>query len=570
MQAGQFASFTLSVAGATVEVVAGAVEATADDAVDGVPGDVVADADVVGFTVVTFAVGAGDAAGAEVAVGAAVEVRLTRGAKAALLAKAGGDDAASEARPGTVTTTVAPAGAATAGADGDATAEELLPAVDVATVHPGTASTSTAPTAVRARLVRHPRAAGNTIIFRSYTTGAGHPGRSRPCSRPSRTAGSPPAASALGSRAQPVASGPVAANAENEVLMTVHIRPALDALPAYAPGRTVPGAIKLASNEMSFPPLPAVTEAITDGAAGINRYPDNSSAALVAALAQLVGVDRSRVVAGSGSVALCQQLVQITCERGDEVLFGWRSFEAYPIVTQIVGAVPVRVPVTAGHALDLPAMAAAVTAATRLIYVCTPNNPTGTAVDRSELETFLDAVPDNVLVVIDEAYREFDTDPRSPDGVELATARPNVLALRTLSKAYQLAGLRVGYAVGDPAVIAALTKVAIPFSVNSLAQTAALAALRSQAELEPRWAQVISERVRVTEALRTAGYEVPESQANFVWLPLRERAAQFAAHAEDHKVIVRPFADASGGVRITIGSPEENDAFLSAATSFPL
>ena len=355
--------------------------------------------------------------------------------------------------------------------------------------------------------------------------------------------------------------------------MTVHIRAALDALPAYAPGRTVPGAFKLASNEMAFPPLPAVTAAITDAiggdAAGINRYPDNSSSALVAALAELVGVDRNRVVAGSGSVALCQQLVQITCERGDEVVFGWRSFEAYPIVTQIVGAVPVRVPVTAGHELDLPAMAAAVTPATRLIYVCTPNNPTGTAVARDELETFLDAVPDDVLVVIDEAYREFGDDPRSPDGVELAANRPNVLALRTMSKAYQLAGLRVGYAVGDPAVITALTKVAIPFSVNSLAQSAALAALRSREELRPRWAQVISERARVTDALREAGYEVPQSQANFVWLPLRERATAFAAHCEDHKVIVRPFPDAAGGVRITIGAPEENSALLAAASTFP-
>ena len=355
--------------------------------------------------------------------------------------------------------------------------------------------------------------------------------------------------------------------------MTVHIRPALDALPAYAQGRTVPGAVKLASNEMSFAPLPAVTAAISDaigaGAAGINRYPDNSSSALVTALAELVGVERDRVVAGSGSVALCQQLAQITCEAGDEVLFGWRSFEAYPIVTEIVGAVPVRVPVTAAHELDLPAMAAAVTPATRLIYVCTPNNPTGTAVDRDELTTFLDAVPDDVLVVIDVAYREFDVHPNSPDGVELALARPNVLALRTLSKAYQLAGLRVGYAVGDPAVITALSKVAIPFSVNMVAQSAALAALRSRAELESRWAQVMSERARVTEALRIAGYEVPESQANFIWLPLREGATAFAAHCEDHKVIVRPFADAAGGVRVTIGSPEENDAFLEAALTFP-
>ncbi len=354
--------------------------------------------------------------------------------------------------------------------------------------------------------------------------------------------------------------------------MTVQIRPALASLPAYAPGRTVPGSIKLASNELSFPTLPAVTaailEAIGTDATGINRYPDNGTQALVAALAEHVNIDPKHVIAGCGSVALCQQLVQITCSAGDEVMFGWRSFEAYPIVTRIAGAIPRQIPVTSGHALDLPAMAAAVTPATKLIYVCTPNNPSGTVVHRAELQEFLEAVPDNILVVIDEAYGEFDTDPESPDGVVEATQRPNVLSLRTLSKAYQLAGLRVGYAVGDPAVITALAKVAIPFAVNTLAQAAALAALGAKHELEPRWQQVISERTRVTAALREAGFEVPTSQANFVWLPLRERSAEFAAHTEANKVIVRAFPDSTGGVRVTIGSPAENDAFLAAATSF--
>ena len=348
--------------------------------------------------------------------------------------------------------------------------------------------------------------------------------------------------------------------------MTVQIRPALASLPAYAPGRNVPGSIKLASNELSFPTLPAVSAAILDAvgtdASGINRYPDNGTQKLVAALAEHVNVDPSRVVAGCGSVALCQQLVQVTCNEGDEVMFGWRSFEAYPIVTRIAGAVPIQIPVTAGHALDLPAMAAAVTPATKLIYICTPNNPSGTVVHRAELTAFLDAVPENILVVIDEAYGEFDVDPDSPDGVAESANRPNVLALRTLSKAYQLAGLRVGYAVGDPAVITALAKVAIPFAVSTLAQAAALAALGAQDELKPRWQQVISERGRVTSALREAGYEVPTSQSNFIWLPLRERAGDFAAHTEANKVIVRAFPDATGGVRVTIGSPAENDAFL--------
>ncbi len=355
--------------------------------------------------------------------------------------------------------------------------------------------------------------------------------------------------------------------------MTVRTRQALDSLPAYAPGRSVPGAIKLASNELSFPTLPSIAAAIADAVAhqtaGINRYPDNGAQALIQALALHTGAAADHIVAGNGSVALCQQLVQATAGEGDEVVFGWRSFEAYPIVTQITGATPVRVPVTPTYELDLFALSGAVNSRTRLIFVCTPNNPTGTAVRRGEFAEFLDTIPQDVLVVIDEAYREFDISAGSPDGLEFALTRSNVVALRTLSKAYGLAGLRVGFAVGDPRVITAMGKVAIPFALNSLAQAAALAALAAKDELAPRWAQVIAERDRVTAALRGQGYELPTSQANFVWLPLRERAADFAAHCESHKVIVRAFADATGGVRVTIGSPEENDGFLDAAGSYP-
>ena len=220
--------------------------------------------------------------------------------------------------------------------------------------------------------------------------------------------------------------------------------------------------------------------------------------------------------------------------------------------------------------MDLPAIAAAITPSTRLIFVCTPNNPTGTAVSRADLAAFIGAVPQDVLVVVDEAYREFDTAPDSPDGLEYALTRANVLTLRTLSKAYGLAGLRVGYAVGDPHVITALRKVAIPFALSSVGQAAALAALAAKDELAPRWQQVVDERERVSASLRDMGFEIPASQANFVWLPLRERAAEFSAHAEDRKVIVRAFPDASGGVRVTIGAPGENDRFLEVARSFPL
>ncbi|MEO7125205.1 MAG: histidinol-phosphate transaminase [Nakamurella sp.] len=357
----------------------------------------------------------------------------------------------------------------------------------------------------------------------------------------------------------------------------VVLRDALAKLPAYTPGRTVPGAVKLASNEMPYPPLPSVAEAIAslvsaEQTTGFNRYPDNAAVALSEALAAHVGAEVANIAVGCGSVALCQQLIQVTCDDGDEVLFPWRSFEAYPIVTTVVGAVPVTVPVGADHRLDLGALAAAITERTRLVFVCTPNNPTSTVVTDAELTAFLDAVPERVLVVVDEAYVEFVRDPSAAKGVAAALSRPNVVSIRTLSKAYGLAGLRVGYAVGSAGIIAAIRKVGLPFAVNDLAQVAAVAALSDAAlpELEKRLAIVLSERSRVLSALREAGYGVPESQSNFVWLPLRERAAEFASHCEAGGVIVRPFADATGGVRVTIGLPAGNDAFLAAARSFNL
>lgn len=356
--------------------------------------------------------------------------------------------------------------------------------------------------------------------------------------------------------------------------MAVRIRTVLSTLPSYAPGRTVPGAIKLASNELSFPTLPAVSEAIAAAVgadtdtAGINRYPDNGAAALVELLAEQLDAPAAAVLTGNGSVALCQQLVQAVAGDGDEVVFGWRSFEAYPIVTQITGARPVLVPNTADHRLDLAALAAAVTDATRLMFVCTPNNPTGTALTHTEVVELLDGVPDDVLVVIDQAYREFDRSSDPVDGVKLALSRPNVVALGTLSKAYGLAGVRVGYAVSTPETISALRKVAIPFALSSIGQVAAIAALKARDELVPRWEQVVSERSRVVAALTADGYEIPPTEANFVWLPLREDAKAFAEHCETHKVVVRAFPDAAGGVRVTIGSPEENDAFLAAAAAW--
>jgi histidinol-phosphate aminotransferase len=345
------------------------------------------------------------------------------------------------------------------------------------------------------------------------------------------------------------------------------IRPDLATLPAYVPGRTIPGAIKLASNEVPHPPVPRVVEAIAEAAAAGNRYPDLAVTALTDRLAQVLGVDAARIATGCGSVSICQQLVEATCrEPADEVVYAWRSFEAYPIVTQIGGATARVVPLDADFRHDLDAMAAAVTPRTRLVFVCSPNNPTGTAVRRAEFERFLAAVGPDVLVALDEAYHEYVADPDVVDGMDLVDAHTNLVVLRTFSKAYRLAGLRVGYAVGAPEVAQALRKVCSPFSVNSLAQAAALAALDCRDELLAACAGVMGERARVRDALVAAGFTVPPTEANFVWVALGGRTADFAAHCLDHKIVVRPFHP--DGVRVTVSTPEENDAFLAAARAF--
>jgi len=352
------------------------------------------------------------------------------------------------------------------------------------------------------------------------------------------------------------------------VIRVTTIRADLAGLPAYVPGRVVPGAIKLASNEVALPPPAPVLAAIAEAAAGGNRYPDLAVVGLTARLAQTLGVDAGRIATGCGSVSICQQLVQATClHPEDEVVFAWRSFEAYPIVTQIGGATARTVPLTDDFRHDLDAMAAAVGPRTRLVMVCSPNNPTGTVVTRAELERFLLAVGPDVVVAFDEAYREFVTDPDAADGLALLDAHPNLVVLRTFSKAYRLAALRVGYAVASPEVATALRKVCAPFSVSSVAQAGAIAALDHAGELLAACAEVVTERVRVRDALLAAGFTVPPTQANFVWLALGERAADFAAHCLDHKVVVRPFP--SDGVRVTVSTPAENDAFLDAATAYP-
>jgi histidinol-phosphate aminotransferase len=339
--------------------------------------------------------------------------------------------------------------------------------------------------------------------------------------------------------------------------VTVRLRPALATLPAYVPGRTVPGAVKLASNETPYPPLPHVVERIAAAGAEANRYPDNGSAELTAALAAKYGVAAEQVRVGCGSVSLCTQLVQAVADADDEVMYAWRSFEAYPIISAVSGASSLQVSLR-DYVHDLDAMAERITGKTRVVFVCNPNNPTGTAVRRTELVRFLRAVPPDVVVALDEAYREFVADPEVPDGLTLLGEFDNLVVLRTFSKAYGLAGLRVGYAIAaDPAITAALSQTQVPFAVTNVAQAAALASLEplSESQLELRVTEVRSERERVRDRLRELGYDVPPTQANFVWVPLGERTLGWAAGCEDRKVIVRPFA--GDGARVTIGVPPE-------------
>jgi histidinol-phosphate aminotransferase len=348
-------------------------------------------------------------------------------------------------------------------------------------------------------------------------------------------------------------------------------RPNVAAIPAYVAGKppTVrPGmtSYKLSSNENPYPPLPGVVEAAHRAVDVMNRYPDMGNTALYDALAGKLDVPVGDLAAATGSVALIYQLLTAFCEPGDEVVHAWRSFEAYPIAIAAAAATSVPVPVTADGRHDLDAMLAAITSRTRCVMVCTPNNPTGPAVTQTELDGFLAVVPEDVLVVVDEAYVEFVRMDDEVDGIATYRAHPHVVLFRTFSKAYGLAGFRVGYAVAQEPVAAALRAVSLPFGVSGVAQAAAIASLEAEAALLERVDALVAERDRVRAGLREAGWDVPEPQGNFVWFQLGDRTADFAAAADELGIVVRPFA--GEGARVSIGEDEANDRLLQLAKSF--
>lgn len=362
----------------------------------------------------------------------------------------------------------------------------------------------------------------------------------------------------------------------------IPVRPVFNTLPSYAAGKPpapVEGLTqyKLSSNENPLGPVPEVARILAEFATA-HRYPDPLSTALRHKLSARLGVDANDIVTGAGSLGALNQILKTFAGVNadgvqDEVIYAWRSFEAYPILVGIMGARSVQVPNLPDGSHDLDAMAAAITDRTRLILVCTPNNPTGPAVTESQIRAFLEKVPAHIPVVIDEAYFEFCAASTVPEGEEaplngmdIYRDYENVIILRTFSKAQGLAGLRVGYSISHPQITQHLRVAATPFAVTALAEAAAIASIEHEDAVMERVSHLVAERERVTARLRELGYDFPSTYANFVWLPLGERTGEFVQLMSEHALSVRAFG--TEGVRVSIGEVEANDRFLSLCEVF--
>lgn len=333
----------------------------------------------------------------------------------------------------------------------------------------------------------------------------------------------------------------------------VKLREEILATAPYRQGKPAPAnSFKLSSNENPFEPLDAVTQAISKES--INRYPDATAGVLSEKLAAKFGVSKGEVHVGSGSVSILAQLIQAAARPGDEVLYSWRSFEAYPGLVTVAGAKNVQVPNLASHDHDLEAMAAAVTDRTRVVIVCTPNNPTGTVVSETAFAKFMAAVPSSVLVLLDEAYVEFVTDSSAVNGARLLRKYRNLVILRTFSKAFGLAGLRVGYALGPEWILNAARATAIPLSVTEAAQLGAIAALDNETELLQRVDILIDRRERLMNKIAELNLAIPKSQSNFVWLPSGEHNEAANEILLSHGIVGRVLGN--DGIRISVGEEE--------------
>src|SRR3954447_25977930 len=346
-------------------------------------------------------------------------------------------------------------------------------------------------------------------------------------------------------------------------------------IPVYpaADGYASEGPIaKLASNESPYPPIPAVVEAVTKALTGLNRYPDPTNAALRRKLSERTGVPATRIAVGNGSCDILLAAGDALLEPGAELVYAWPSFSVYPHLAAASGARAIEVPLDDDHFHQLDKMAEEITAATRLVIVCNPNNPTSTALPLAEIEAFIDKVPRHVAVILDEAYIEFNVLQDPDDSVQLLDKHPNLVLLRTFSKVYGLCGLRVGYALcGSEAFRTAVDQVRQPFFCNAAAQAAALEALNHADEVTRRVERNLAERISLEDSLRALGLEVAESQANFIWLDLGEERSEpdVLRGLAERGILVRAGGalGRDGSLRVTVGTQAENERFLEAVSA---
>lgn len=358
--------------------------------------------------------------------------------------------------------------------------------------------------------------------------------------------------------------------------MTITFAEKLARMPGYkagvptgqAPEEIASGEIaQLASNESPFPPHPKVVEAIERAAAAMNRYPDPDATLLRRRLAERFETQPGRIAVGNGSCEILLAAALALCEPGAEIVYAWPSFSMYPYLAALSGAREVRVPLAEGEAHDLDAMATELTAATQLAIVCNPNNPTATHLPAARIAEFCERVPPHVTVILDEAYVEFQTDDDPDATVDLLDDFPNLVLLRTFSKCYGLAGIRVGYGIGSADFRAAVDAVRQPFDVNALAQAAGAEAVLHGDDVLRRVESTVAERLRVEEALRDLGLRTSVSQANFSWIDLGEHEeAEVVAALAERKIAVRPGTPLGdpGHIRVSYGTREEDDRFLAA------
>jgi histidinol-phosphate aminotransferase len=352
--------------------------------------------------------------------------------------------------------------------------------------------------------------------------------------------------------------------------VSIEFNSRIEAIPVYPAAETYDYGgelVKLASNETPWAPHPAVLEAVEARLKDLNRYPDPDKSLLRRRIAERTDIEPGRVTVGNGSCEILLAAAQAMLEPGAELVYAWPSFSMYPQLAAMSGARAIEVPVDAEGRHDLEAMAREVTAATRFVLVCNPNNPTATALPPAAIEEFVAGLPRRVAVIVDEAYVEFSTLQDPDESLELVRRHPNVVLLRTFSKVYGLCGLRCGYALGSERFRLAVDRVRQPFSVNALAQAAAAEAIRHVDEVERRVERTAVERLHVESALEARGLETTDSEANFSWVALGERdEAEVVRGLAERGVIVRA-GSALGGeghLRVTYGTREENDRFLAA------